>query len=85
MPVYVYRCDECEESFEVTHSIHADPLATHDGCGATVRRLIQNPAVHFQGGRTFFRDTTIKSELEKTMQGVRDSGGNPEPVGTRWV
>lgn len=28
MPIYVYRCEDCEEEFKVSHSMHED----HESC-----------------------------------------------------
>lgn len=84
MPTYVYRCPSCGDR-EITHSIHDPAIATCLECGTDWRRVIGNPAVTFQGGREFFRETTIKTELEQTMRSVRASGGTPEVVGKRWT
>jgi putative FmdB family regulatory protein len=84
MPTYTYRCPDCGDK-DITHSIHDAALTECAECGAPVKRLIGNPMVTFQGGRNFFRNTTIKTELEKGMQEIRDAGGTPEPIGKRWV
>jgi putative FmdB family regulatory protein len=84
MPTYTYRCGNCGDR-DIQHSIHEDARTTCESCDAPVRRLIGNPAITFAGGREFFSTTTISEALAQGMKDIRDSGGTPEPVGTRWV
>ena len=85
MARYDYRCENCDTTFEVQHSIHEDALTTHEACGGPLRRLIGNPSVHFAGGRNFFSTTTIREAQQQQINDIKATGGNPEPVGTRWV
>ena len=86
MPLYVYKCEKCEDRYEVRHSIHADGPTTHDGCGGATRRVIaSNPRVTFHGGQDFWHNNTIRTEAKAIEQSIRDSGGEPVHVGNRWI
>ncbi len=56
MPLYEYKCDRCEEVFEVMQKFSDPPLTTHDKCGGTVRRLISAPALQFKGSGWYVTD-----------------------------
>lgn len=56
MPLYEYKCDQCEEVFEVIQKFSDAPLTTHDGCGGSVRRLISAPAIQFKGTGWYITD-----------------------------
>jgi putative FmdB family regulatory protein len=40
MPTYEYRCNKCEDNFEVVQKITEDPVAECSKCGGKVERLI---------------------------------------------
>ena len=47
MPRYEYRCLECSQIFEATHSMTAGPLTSCRLCGSdSVRRLISPPMIN---------------------------------------
>jgi len=56
MPLYEYRCDQCDEIFEVMQKFSDEPLSTHDKCGGAVRRLISAPAIQFKGTGWYITD-----------------------------
>ncbi|MCS7044218.1 MAG: zinc ribbon domain-containing protein [Bryobacteraceae bacterium] len=56
MPLYEYKCDQCDEVFEVMQKFSDAPLETHDKCGGTVRRLISAPAIQFKGTGWYITD-----------------------------
>lgn len=56
MPLYEYKCDQCNEVFEVMQKFSDAPLETHDGCGGTVRRLLSVPALQFKGTGWYVTD-----------------------------
>lgn len=69
MPTYDYHCQKCDDTFEVFHSMSADPLKTCEKCGGTVERLIGT------GGGLIFKGTgfyatdykkTTPNETKKT-------------------
>ncbi|MDF1564304.1 MAG: zinc ribbon domain-containing protein [Deltaproteobacteria bacterium] len=49
MPIYEYRCEQCEEEFEVSQRITEDALTEHEGCGGPVKRLISRTSFALKG------------------------------------
>ena len=56
MPLYEYRCGRCGEVFEVMQKFYDAPLATHEGCGGEVERLLSPPALQFKGSGWYVTD-----------------------------
>lgn len=56
MPLYEYRCQECENRFERIEKASA----IHDGvcpvCGGVARRLLGSPALQFKGSGWYVTD-----------------------------
>lgn len=69
MPLYEYKCDQCQEVFEVMQKFSDTPLETHEGCGGRVRRLISVPALQFKGSGWYITDYARSG-------GNSGSGGN---------
>lgn len=49
MPIYVYRCRDCDHHFEVTQSMSDEPVTVCESCGGEVQRVLFAPAIHFKG------------------------------------
>lgn len=56
MPLYEYKCDQCQQVFEVMQKFSDAPLETHEGCGGRVKRLISAPALQFKGSGWYITD-----------------------------
>lgn len=56
MPLYEYKCEQCDEIFEVMQKFSDAPLETHDKCGGAVRRIISVPAIQFKGSGWYITD-----------------------------
>jgi putative FmdB family regulatory protein len=56
MPLYEYRCQRCDKTFEVRQKFSDAPLETHEGCGGAVERLISPPALQFKGTGWYVTD-----------------------------
>ena len=48
MPIYEYECPKCGK-FDVIQKMSDAPLATHDACGAEVRKLMSASAFSLKG------------------------------------
>lgn len=51
MPIYRYRCDQCEKETEVFQGINDEPLMTCEDCGGRLRKLIGRVGIKFNGTR----------------------------------
>lgn len=56
MPLYEYRCQKCEKTFEVRQKFSDEPLQNHDGCGGAVVRLLSAPGLKFNGTGWYITD-----------------------------
>ncbi len=75
MPLYEYKCSKCGGTFEVLQRFSDQPVATHEGCGGTVERLISPAGLHFKGTGWYVTDYAHKSR-----GGNGDSKKKTEPV-----
>ena len=56
MPIYEYKCLDCEEEFEVMQKISADPLTECKSCGGELKKLITNTSFVLKGGGWYVTD-----------------------------
>jgi putative FmdB family regulatory protein len=56
MPLYEYRCSKCGGVFEVLQKFSDAPVATHEGCGGAVERLLSAPGLQFKGSGWYVTD-----------------------------
>jgi putative FmdB family regulatory protein len=62
MPTYVYRCDACDETFEVFQSFSDKAITTHEGCGGDVKKVFQPSGVVFKGPGFYKTDSRSKTD-----------------------
>ncbi|MBM3764467.1 MAG: zinc ribbon domain-containing protein [Acidobacteria bacterium] len=56
MPLYEYRCENCNETFEVRQKFADEPLTSHAKCGGKATRLLSAPGLHFKGSGFYITD-----------------------------
>jgi len=56
MPLYEYKCESCDKTFEVIQKFSDAPLEVHDECGGRVIRLISPSALQFKGSGWYVND-----------------------------
>ena len=56
MPIYVYGCDTCAQTFERRQSISDAPLVDCPECEGRVQRLIQPVGIVFKGSGFYVTD-----------------------------
>ncbi|MBM3774962.1 MAG: zinc ribbon domain-containing protein [Acidobacteria bacterium] len=56
MPLYEYRCETCNQTFEVMQKFSDQPLEVHAGCGGRVEKLISSSALQFKGTGWYVTD-----------------------------
>jgi putative FmdB family regulatory protein len=69
MPIYEYRCQQCEKVFEYSHRMSDPSKTTCEECGGALERLISRTAFSFKGGG-WYKDLYASSKPE--------SGGSTE-------
>lgn len=65
MPIYEYRCGECEQVFEALQRVADEPLDTCRRCGGPAERIISSPAIHFVGSGWYVTDYARKGQEPK--------------------
>ncbi len=60
MPIYEYRCRDCERVFEALQRVAEDPLETCRHCGGSAKRIVSSPAIHFVGSGWYVNDYAKK-------------------------
>jgi putative FmdB family regulatory protein len=72
MPIYEYRCAKCGGLFEVLQRFSDAPVATHEGCGGAVERLISASAFQFKGSGFYLTDYAKGSQAGPKPEGKSD-------------
>ncbi len=63
MPIYDYKCTDCENIFEIEHSILEDARTECESCQGTLQRLIsKNVGIAFKGSGFYITDSKTKTE-----------------------
>ncbi len=57
MPTYEYRCDACDQTFDVVQSFSDDPLSVCPTCGSPVRKVFGNVGIVFKGSGFYKTDS----------------------------
>ena len=76
MPIYEYRCQDCNHEFEKMQKFSDPPVAACPTCAGSVQKLISRSAFHLKGSGWYVTDyarnggqksdSTEKSTSEKT-------------------
>jgi len=61
MPIYEYRCLDCDHEFERMQKFSEPPLKTCPICDGTVQKLISRSAFHLKGDGWYVTDYARKS------------------------
>lgn len=80
MPIYEYRCNDCEQVFEAIQRISDEPLDACRHCGGAAHRIVSSPAIQFLGTGWYVTDYARKVG-ENGANGKNESatkGGTPE-------
>ena len=87
MPLYEYRCQRCQNTFEVIQKFSDEPVRVHDGCGGVVERLLSPPALQFKGTGWYVTDYarsgngSSNGNSESKSDGKKES--KPESAGAK--
>jgi putative FmdB family regulatory protein len=73
MPIYVYRCDSCEDELEVFQPRHDAPPDTCRRCGNTLVRVPSSPSVNLNRftSRSAERHSKLSVHQQARQEGER--------------
>jgi putative FmdB family regulatory protein len=66
MPLYTYRCNECDHEFQVRQRMVDDPLTECPVCAGGVRRIVSSVGVVFKGSGFYVTDNRSSNVNGKT-------------------
>lgn len=78
MPIYEYRCDDCEQVFEALQRISDEPLGACRHCGGAAHRIVSSPAIQFLGSGWYVTDYARKTG-DKAANGKNGSAAKDGP------
>ncbi|RMG92201.1 MAG: hypothetical protein D6706_17235 [Chloroflexi bacterium] len=61
MPIYTYRCNDCEDVFEMRQRMTDDPITECPACGGHVRRVVNSVGIVFKGSGFYVTDNRSSS------------------------
>lgn len=64
MPIYEYRCQDCEHEFERMQKFSDPPIATCPACAGPVKKLISRSAFHLKGDGWYVTDYARKGNSQ---------------------
>jgi putative FmdB family regulatory protein len=65
MPLYEYKCKECDKTFEVLQKIKAEPLTKCLHCQGDVEKLVSISSFQFKGSGWYITDYKNKNKSSK--------------------
>jgi putative FmdB family regulatory protein len=74
MPIYVYRCADCDAETEKRQGFSDAPLTTCEACGGRVRRVLQPAGVIFKGSGFYSTDYRNGAKAKKDSADGGDGG-----------
>lgn len=80
MPLYEYKCNDCNKTFEVLQRISAEPLQECKLCGGGCEKMISTSSFQFKGSGWYVTDYKKRSsKTEGTSKSIsNDEGTNKD-------
>ena len=78
MPIYEYRCLDCDHEFERMQKFSDPPLDTCPSCEGTVQKLISRSTFHLKGDGWYVTDYARKSGNNNKSESTTTSEANSE-------
>ena len=79
MPIYQYRCLDCNQQFELKQSFYDKPIADCPACHGIARRIFCPVPIIFNGPGFYITDSREEREKRVNPAGLgkteKDSGG----------
>jgi putative FmdB family regulatory protein len=73
MPLYEYKCEQCQERLEALQKVNDDPYTICPHCGGALKKLISSPAIQFKGSGFYITDYARSGSKESKSS---DSGSS---------
>jgi len=84
VPTYEYRCEHCDENFDVMQSFQDEPLTACPTCGAPVKKVFTTPGIVFKGSGFYKTDSRDrKSRATEKSNGKSDGASTPAATGSK--
>ncbi|MFK7885599.1 MAG: FmdB family zinc ribbon protein [Gammaproteobacteria bacterium] len=78
MPIYEYRCEQCEHQFDALQKVSADPLTDCPECAKpALKKLVSAPSFRLKGGGWYETDFK-KGNKRNLADDGKSSGGSAE-------
>jgi putative FmdB family regulatory protein len=77
MPLYTYRCNDCEHIFETRQRMSEDPLTDCPLCPGEVRRVINSVGVVFKGNGFYVTDSRKGHSVNGSSNGISADKSKP--------
>jgi putative FmdB family regulatory protein len=78
MPIYEYKCEQCNERHEIIQRYSEDPLEHCPKCGGAMKKLISSPAIQFKGSgfyKTDYPSSTSSAASSKVSGSTSETKG----------
>ncbi|HSH03534.1 MAG TPA: FmdB family zinc ribbon protein [Anaerolineae bacterium] len=72
MPLYTYKCEDCEHVFETRQRMTDDPLTDCPNCDGSIRRVVNAVGIVFKGSGFYVTDTRNGSSAVTATSGKSD-------------
>lgn len=82
MPLYTYRCNECDHEFQVRQRMVDDPLTECPVCSGKIRRVVSSVGVVFKGSGFYVTDnrsSNINGKSTKTKSTEKNESKESSP------
>ena len=80
MPIYPYRCTNCNAEVEVRQSFTDAPLTTCELCGGALRRVISPVGVIFKGSGFYSTDNRAAANAKRNGEERGADGKEAKPA-----
>ncbi len=73
MPLYEYKCNECNKTFEVLQKISEEPMSECLYCRGSVEKLVSTSSFHLKGSGWYVTDYKNKGSMPSSNKEITTS------------
>ncbi|MBI5197405.1 MAG: zinc ribbon domain-containing protein [Nitrospirae bacterium] len=78
MPIYEYKCQACEKTFEIMQKINDPPLTSCMHCSGHLSKIISPSGLVFKGSGWYITDYSSKGKEGKETKKGKEAKPSPE-------